>query len=154
MAPARRPGDRKLSAFAVEGKRRLRFQGKKGVCGSALTKARRRGIAPPPRFCILWVEESVNILDRVVDVELAGRGDQVRDASDLLERGIIVDDDLAGLAGFAGISPQAHPNLRALFVVFDVHGAAIATDFPAFVRFARIGFGNDANCTCQDWIGV
>src|SRR5574340_795448 len=90
----------------------------------------------------------------VVDVEFAGGGDEVGDAGDFLEGGVVVDDDFAGLAGLAGVTPDADPHLGALAVVLEMDGAAVGRGFPALVYFVGFFLVDDADRARQGRVGV
>ena len=80
----------------------------------------------------------INIINRVVHVELSGGRHQARDAVNLFQGGVIVDHNFTLLTGYLGIPPDAHPNLGALAVVLKMHRPPVAGCLPAFINLSRV----------------
>src|SRR3972149_5093884 len=86
----------------------------------------------------------VDVPCRVVDFELASRCHEPRiaDARFLLERLVVVNDDLTLLVLPV---PNAHPDLVARLVVFQMNGPSFRCDLPAFRPLVGLLLFGDAD---------
>lgn len=100
---------------------------RRGAAGGAATPDSRypaEAFIAPSRF-----SASIHVVHRVVHAQLADRRRQLRNPGDFLQRGIVIDHNLAHLAWLVGVAHTLIHTCVPLLVVFEVHRPA-ALDFP------------------------